>query len=118
MDANGVLDHVSPTNPTCSETPSRLTRYILNIFRQPFGGESNVIGQDDYSLSKFFPDHWRFLVPELSPGIGLENSDHNGSSGTSSGCSLEVGNKRDSRENGSPLFRTKEEYEAFFRRIS
>lgn len=123
VDANGVHDHVSSTyeksHPAHSKTPSKLTRYILNIFRQPFGGESRVIGQNDYVLSKFFPDHWRFLVPEpSSPDNRLKTFGHNGSSGTSFGCPPDGGNKRDLIENGPSPPWTKEEYEAFFRRVS
>lgn len=101
--------------PTRADTPSKLTLYILDIFRHPFGGESEVIGHDDYVLSRFFPDHWRFLVPEPSPGIGLKDP---GSPGPGSRPPTDRRNKQDSRENRSPPFRTKEEYEAFFRRIS
>lgn len=101
--------------PTRSEIPSKLTLYILEIFRHPFGGESEVIGHDDYVLSRFFPDHWRFLVPEPSPGIGMKDLR---SPGPGSGRPTDRRNKQDSRGNRSPPFRTKEEYEAFFRRIS
>lgn len=112
VDANGVHNHVS-------STPSKLTRYILNIFSQPFGGESRVIGQNDYVLSKSFPDHWRFLVPELShPDKGPESSGHSGSSGASSERPPDRGKKRDLKENGPSPTWTQEEYEAFFRRIS
>lgn len=123
VDANGIHNHVSSTyeksHPARSKTPSKLTRYILNIFRQPFGGESRVIGQNDYVLSKFFPDHWRFLVPEPScPHKGLESSGHNGSSSASSERPPDRGKTRDLKENRTSPPWTKEEYEAFFRRVS
>lgn len=117
-----ALEHVSPTDEiSCIShfvTSSQLTRNILDIFRQPFGGESKVIGQNDYTLSRFFPENWRFLVPEPSPATGFRVSSHDRSSDSSSGHSADGGDRRDSRKRGPPPFRTREEYEAFFRRIS
>lgn len=100
--------------PTRPATLSPLTRNILYIFRQPFGGDSKVFGQDDYTLSKSFPGGWRFLAPEPSAVTVLRNSGHNEPPDPSSGHSTGRGDSR----SGSPPFRTKEEYEAFFRRIS
>lgn len=99
------------------EPPSKLTQYILEIFRHPFGGESNVIGHDDYVLSRFFPDHWRFLVPEPARGRALKEPVRDGPPGWSAGRIYGKGD-RQGRENRSPPFRTKEEYEAFFQRVS
>lgn len=107
----------SPDSETRAETPSRLTRYILEIFRHPFGGESNVIGHDDYVLARFFPDHWRFLVPEPARGRALKSPVRDGPPGWSAGRICGRADKHD-RENRSPPFLTKEDYEAFFRRVS
>jgi hypothetical protein len=83
----------------------------------PFGGESKVIGRDEYTLSKFFPQNWRFLVPEPPP-MGTFNLDGSTSS-SPPGDGSDSNERRDSKKpRGPPHFRTKEEYEAFFRRIS
>lgn len=106
-----------PDSETRAGAPSKLTRYILEIFRHPFGGESNVIGHDDYVLSRFFPDHWRFLVPEPARGRALKEPVREGPPGWSAGRICSRADKQE-RGNRSSPFRTKEEYEAFFRRVS
>lgn len=117
-----VLDNASPADESSClprfAASSQLTRNILDIFRQPFGGESKVIGQDDYTLSRFFPQNWRFLVPEPSPETGFRSLGYDKPLSSSITRSADGGDKRDSRKRGTPPFRTKEEYEAFFRRIS
>ncbi|CUS15002.1 unnamed protein product [Tuber aestivum] len=111
--------HFTDTDP--------VTRFIINLLRNPFGGEMRVLDVENPPL-KVLPENWRFLCPEpphniegfrtpfLVPEEGTFQTSRPGSalSASSSTGSDSLGN---SRRRKIP-FHTKEEYEAFFRRVA
>jgi len=112
--------------PRSTDTDS-VTQFIINLLRNPFGGEMRVLDGENTS-SKVFPENWRFLCPEpprkiegfrapfLTPEGGTFQTSRPGSawvaSPSSGSDSLESSRRR------KIPFRTKEEFEAFFRRAA
>jgi hypothetical protein len=107
----------TPTRRTGS-TPSNeaLLDHILMLVKTPFGGHSSVIDQDFFlTIGGGVPEHHRFLAPKsslwgneqhlqqqqpLKGGVGMEKAPH-----------------QQQRQKKYPL-RSKEEYEAFFKRVT
>ncbi|KAI5781276.1 hypothetical protein EDC01DRAFT_620010 [Geopyxis carbonaria] len=118
------------TNRRTHQQPSNedLLDHILELMRTPFGGERGVLGPecDLFSVRGTLPEGWRFLVqPQpVFPGHGSSASSQ--SSGHSSGNRAKI----DVEDNFSVAggggggggrkypHRTREEYEAFFRRTT
>ncbi|RPA96244.1 hypothetical protein L873DRAFT_1811641 [Choiromyces venosus 120613-1] len=104
-----------------------VTQFIINLLRNPFGGEMRVLDGDNSPL-KIFPENWRFLCPApprniegfktplLTPEEGTFQPSRPGSAPVAS-PSTDSDSLESSRRRKIP-FRTKEEFEAFFRRVT
>ena len=104
-----------------------VTQFIVNLLRNPFGGEMRVLDGDNRPL-KVFPENWRFLCPEpprniegfrtpfLTPEGGTFQTSRPGPAWVASPSSGSDSSES-SRRRKIP-FRTKEEFEAFFRRAA
>ncbi|KAG0639107.1 hypothetical protein HOY80DRAFT_886806 [Tuber brumale] len=104
-----------------------VTQFIISLLRNPFGGEMRVL-DGEYPPLKVFPENWRFLCPEpprniegfrtplLTPEEGTFRASRPGSA-LSASPSTDSDSLENSRRRKVP-FRTKEEFEAFFRRVA
>lgn len=102
-------------------------QFIINLLRNPFGGEMRVLDGENTPL-KVFPENWRFLCPEPPRNIGgfrtpfltpEESTFQTSRPGPACVASPSAGSDglESSRKRKVP-FRTKEEFEAFFRRVA
>ncbi|PWW77848.1 hypothetical protein C7212DRAFT_350812 [Tuber magnatum] len=101
-----------------------VTQFIINLLRNPFGGEMHVLDGENPPL-EVLPENWRFMCPEPPHNIGgfrtrFSASEEGaflpsrpGSASSSTGSDSLGGSRR-----RKIPFRTKEEFEAFFRRVA
>jgi len=122
-----VLRVLSIPTRRASSTPSNevLLDHILMLVKTPFGGHSSVIDQDFFlAIGGGLPEHHRFLAPKSSLWGDEQHLQHprhqqllRGDVEMEDAAPLTQHQQGQRREKKYP-FRSKEEYEAFFKRVT